>query len=683
MSARAHVILRTLLLGIAWASPCLAHAQHALEHALAPRWVAGDRVHAWPRQPLLSEARAQIGVPWVWTERGALGESATVCVIDTGIDLSHRDFLDEAGATRVRWLLDLDATPRGVHAPLEREGGAVWSNVDIDAARSVGAALPADWHGHGTVVASAAAGDDSDDATLGAEAGVAPRADLVIVRALRRDTLGVGDDDIARGAAFCAAVAAPSRTTMVIALGGHDGPHDGTSAIERVLTGFAHQGFAVVVAAGNDGQHALHASARLVASEPARFALRVPAPDRTDALLAVVVRGARSVRVQPPRGAFSRWVSRGERVEEGALLVTRDEDAHDGATRVVLQGDFRGGVLTIEARGAEGVASRAHAWLAQAELGSLFPTYFEGATAHEGDEVSVPATADGVIAVGASVSRGFVPGVDGPGLTADEDEDGRADYASRGPRVDGAPLPHVLAPGGWVSAALSADVEVENPSALFGGSASRYAAQRRGAHRVMALGTSISAGVLGGAIALARGLRPGSEADVRSMLATARSEEAWRPTSGAGLLDMRAWLLLREGTDGSDALRVGCTRTWITPNASDVHLVARAPSRSSQRLSLFAVGPLGEVAMGSLEMQQGFGSVQINTPAWATREVRIEAREGAEVRGECVLHVTLDGTPNVPRALGGCAAGAPRCESLWLYAGLVCLLIRARGRRSA
>ena len=198
MRRLAHVILRTLLLGVAWASPCPAYAQHALNHALAPRWIAGERVHAWPRQPLLSEARAQIGVPWVWTERSAMGEGATVCVIDTGIDLNHRDFLDEAGATRVRWLLDLDASPRGLHATLEREGGAVWSDAEIDAARAAGDALPVDWHGHGTVVASAAAGDDSDDATLGSEAGVAPRARLVIVRALRRDTLGVSDDDIAR-----------------------------------------------------------------------------------------------------------------------------------------------------------------------------------------------------------------------------------------------------------------------------------------------------------------------------------------------------------------------------------------------------------------------------------------------------------------------------------------------------
>lgn len=683
MSHRAHVILRMFLLSIAWASPCLAHAQHALDHALAPRWIAGERVHAWPRQPLLSEARAQIGVPWVWTERSALGEGATVCVIDTGIDLNHRDFLDEAGATRVRWLLDLDALPRGVHAPLEGEGGAVWSAAEIDAARASGDALPVDWHGHGTVVASAAAGDDSDDATLGGEAGVAPRASLVIVRALRRDTLGVSDDDIARGAAFCAAVSEPSRTTMVIALGGHDGPHDGTSAIERTLTGFAHQGFAVVVAAGNDGQRALHASARLVANEPARFALRVPAPDRSDALVAVVVHGARSVRVQLPHGAFSRWVSRGERVEEGALLVARSEDANDVSTTIVLQGDFRGGVLTIEARGADGTASTAHAWLAQAELGSLFPTYFEGETAHEGDEVSVPATADGVIAVGASVSRGFVPGVDGPGLTADEDEDGRAHYSSRGPRVDGAPLPHLLAPGGWVSAALSADVEVENPSALFGGSTSRFAAQRRGTNRVMALGTSISAGVLGGAIALARGLRPGSEEDVRTMLASAHSEEAWLPTSGAGLLDMRPWLLLREGTESSDALRVGCTRTWITPSAADVSLIARAPSLSPRVLSLFAVGPFGEAPMGVLDVQHGFGSTQLDTPSWATTEVRIEAREGDEVRGECVLQVTLDGAPGSPQALGGCAVAAGRCDALWLYAGLACLLTRARGRRSA
>ena len=238
-----------------------------------------------------------------------------------------------------------------------------------------------------------------------------------------------------------------------------------------------------------------------------------------------------------------------------------------------------------------------------------------------------------------------------------------------------------------MSAALSADVEVENPAALFGGSTSRFASQRRGNFRVMALGTSVSAGVLGGAIALARGLSPGSEEDVRMMLATARSDAAWRPTSGAGLLDMRAWLTLREGTDTSDALSVSCTRTWIAPGASDVQLIARTPSRGSRALTLVAVGPWGVEPMRYVDVQDGFGSVQLNTPSWATQVVTIEAREGDVLRGRCVLHVSLDGAPNAPRALGGCAASNraasnQRSGAFWLYASLAWLLMTARGRRS-
>ena len=692
MHSRLAHAARTLLVFLAWASSSApVSAQEArLRHALAPRIVLGEVTHAWPRQPLLSEARAQIGVPWVWSERGALGEGATVCVIDTGIDLNHRDFLDARGATRVRYLLDLDAMPRGVHPELEREGGAVWTAEEIDAARAMREPLPIDWHGHGTIIASAAAGDDSESEALGPEAGVAPRASLVVVRALRRDTLGISDDDIARGASFCAAVSEPSRTSMVIALGGHDGPHDGTSPIERMLTGIAHQGFAVVVAAGNDAQQPIHASTRLVGNEIARFTLRVPAPEIDEALVAVVVHGARSVRLRSSRGT-SPWVGRGETFDDGVLRITRSDDEDDASSTLVLRGDLPFGALTIEVRGAEvtmrGPAPMAHAWLAQADLGSLFAARFEGETARVGEEVRVPATADGVIAVGASVSRGFVPGLDGPGLTADEDEDGRALYSARGPRVDGAPLPHLLAPGGWVSAALSEDLEAENPAALFGGSTARLASQRRGTNRVMALGTSISAAVVGGAIALARGLAPGSEDDVRMLLGTARAEDAWRATSGMGLVDLEAWIRMREGTDG-DALRVGCTRDWALPSANDVQIVARSNSHAPQAFSLFALHASQTQALGSLDLREGLGVARLDLPSWATSEVRVEARAGDVVRGECVLRVTLDGAPNPPRAFGGCTATSRVSTTWWTSTWWVLLALlgwlrRGRDRRSA
>ena len=50
------------------------------------------------------------GARLAWARHGTLGEGATVCVIDTGVDVRHRDFRDADGRTRIAWLVDLEAT---------------------------------------------------------------------------------------------------------------------------------------------------------------------------------------------------------------------------------------------------------------------------------------------------------------------------------------------------------------------------------------------------------------------------------------------------------------------------------------------------------------------------------------------------------------------------------------------
>ncbi len=102
--------------------------------------------------------------------QGYGGDGTLVGIADTGIDLTHADFLDEFGHTRVTWLLDLSSPPRNVYPDLESQFGipassgvsamgAVWSAADIDAQLQSGtsSALPGDDIGHGTLVASCAA----------------------------------------------------------------------------------------------------------------------------------------------------------------------------------------------------------------------------------------------------------------------------------------------------------------------------------------------------------------------------------------------------------------------------------------------------------------------------------------------------------------------------------------------
>jgi hypothetical protein len=154
-----------------------------------------------------------------------------------------------------------------------------------------------------------------------------------------------------------------------------------------------------------------------------------------------------------------------------------------------------------------------------------------------------------------------------------------------------------------------------------------------------------------------------------------------------GLIDLEAWIRMREGTDG-DALRVGCTRDWALPSANDVQIVARSDSHTPQAFSLFAVGDRQAQALGSLDVREGLGVARLDLPSWATSEVRVEARAGDVVRGECVLRVTLDGAPNPPRAFGGCTATSRVSTTWWTSTWWVLLALlgwlrRGRDRRSA
>lgn len=691
-------------LGLGGLAGASAQASRA-ERALAPQTIGGASLVAWPRRPLLDAARAAVGVDdaWAISSSGARGRGATVCVVDSGVDLRHVDFRASDGATRVRWVLDVDGTPRGMHGTLEaRYGGAVWSREELDAVLGdrarpdVPHGWPLDWHGHGTTVASAALGDG---APLGVEepgayAGVAPEAELVVVRALRRGVGGFRDEDVARGVRFCLdpAVGAPSRTAIVLALGGHDGAHDGEGPLERVLAQAAHAGAAVVVAAGNDGERAIHARVRAVADAPATMTLRVPSPEEgVEGLVAIVVRGAPRLRVGLPSGVWSAWARAGESVQSEGLVVRAVGDAH----YVVWQG-VRAGEVVLDVRGERASAGReVDAWLVEASLGAtLFAPRFVGSAARPARTITIPATANGVVRVGASVSRDFLAGETGPGLTADADEVGRATFSSIGPRVDGAAAPTVLAPGAVLVTARSLDVEPSDPENLVGGSSGVWSSRTRGADRFALSGSSLSAGFVGGLVALGRAQDPDAALDEAAVLAASAessSEAAWDARRGAGQVDAVAYIArhraLAEAREArAEGVAFACTVTRVRPDGGAVHVVARARAGGVGRFALSVDGRV----VGTLALADGLGEAALVLPARTAGEIwSITARgEGSgEESIACELPVTLDDGLDDGSELaiggGGCAI-VPGARGSVALAGLatLALVVRAAARRS-
>lgn len=173
---------------------------------------------------------------------GLTGSGIMIGFIDSGIDLTHPEFLTEDGETRVLWLWDM--TIPG-NPPLGFRKGTVYSSAEIDQ----GMALSRDTIGHGTAAAAIAAGSS----------GIAPEAAIVAVK------MGSGSSatstDVMRGIKFILDCAAEGGMPCVINLsyGTNKGSHQGQSLFETYMDAMAQQGRTVIVcASGNEGDSGHH-----------------------------------------------------------------------------------------------------------------------------------------------------------------------------------------------------------------------------------------------------------------------------------------------------------------------------------------------------------------------------------------------------------------------------------------
>lgn len=636
------------------------------------------------------EAGAElVGLPAARVETGLRGEGATVCLVDTGVDSTLPDLRDASDGTRVRWLLDLDAPPRGVHPELEAEfGAAVYDADDLDA---LGPAAPGDWHGHGTALAAIAVGDDADvgQDEPGPRAGAAPSASLVVVRALRRGVPGFRDEDLELGARFCFAVAgvgsAPtdaSRTVVLLGSGGHDGAHDGTSALEQALEAEVASGHAVVVAAGNDGGRHVHAAADVADASRADVPFFVPAPvgapGARSVALAVFVAPGSDARVSliAPDGTRTPEVAIGQEhcVDHsgGRLCVDARAPAVDGSRRVhalVLGGgdvatELAGGRYVLEVVG----GGRFDAWLAGVDLGvALGRAEFLGELADGGSSVAIPATAAGVLAVGAATSRPPRSGHDldatclGCALPS----------SSRGPNRLGQPKPDLIAPGGYVLVPRSSQVRVGDAENFFAGLSPSRVTFVDVDGRVALTGSSFAAPWVAGALALAYSESPADVSrDADLLRATARPSDGWAytPAAGAGLLDAGTFLLARARVQGAASVglssfaRTDSDGLWVVRLLDDQGW----PGRGSVSLTT------ADGESTSVEVHAGWAA--LTPPSGQTSELSLDGRRWASVGGSSGCSVGF-GVARAPVSF--------RASGLWALLGLALLGSALRRRRSA
>jgi subtilisin family serine protease len=243
------------------------------------------------RRPVNDRARQDAGVDNLSGQRvvSQTGRGVVVAVIDSGIDFRHPDFTvpgSNGTQTRIKFLLDMtvynettvtangqrctqvDAnwnyTLPGGGCPV----GRLYTSADINAAlaespkpaQSSDTVKERDKNGHGTHVAGTAAGNGlGAPSAPGTYAGMAPQADLIVVKASRENdgTDDFADDDEINAMQFVQTEAAALGEPFVanLSFGGQDGPHDGTNPDEIAIDNIVNTGAGRVfcVAAGNEG----------------------------------------------------------------------------------------------------------------------------------------------------------------------------------------------------------------------------------------------------------------------------------------------------------------------------------------------------------------------------------------------------------------------------------------------
>ncbi len=619
----------------------------------------GQLPQRYARAPLAEVADAQVGADLARERFAVRGAGSVLCAIDTGADAGHPEL-----EGRVRWVLDSFAPPRERFPELEAvSGGAVWRGDEEG--------LPGDPHGHGTATSSIALG----------ERGLAPEASLVVVRAYDPEAGGFPDGAVVNGVRFCRALAAadpaldPSRMVVLLSLGGHDGAHDGRGAFERALEAEA-RGVPIVVAAGNDGARAVRAAGRLFAGERSYVEVYVPRSQRQDAELALTVRAERAPALEAAGGASAPLVL-GSSVELSGARVVVEPIEGDLAWRVrlgAMGGVLPSGTYRLLLTG----PTTFEIWLAGARLGgTFFSPELGGPHAGTREAITIPATASGLIAVAATLSRTSVQ--TDRALTLEGAPGEHAPFSSIGPTPGGAPKPDLAAPGGFVFAALSRDVRDGDPDNLAGGAVARLRAIDG---RVALRGTSAAAAVVAGALLLALELDPSRAPDARALLiASARGDGAWSPELGSGELDVPRLLSLvaRERDRREPGAWLAATRAFA-PSDEALWVAVRARAEPWPSMLELTVGE----RVHRVPLSLGTAQVALPPPiATVGSPVVIEgAIDGAPIDPIEVPVVIERARSEVALAGGGCAASGGRgLASGWPAPGWLALLALAALRR--
>lgn len=406
-------------------------------------------------------ANAAIKAPEARSTYNLSGRGVVVGVIDSGIDWKHGDFRKSDGSTRVKFLWDMSDAVNSGPGNL----GRVFTEAEINAAlRNQGEVGEKDTNNHGTHVAGIAAGNGlgtGNGIPPGTFAGIAPEADLVIVKANRAGSSGFRDDDQIAALQFIAERAAQLNEPFVInmSLGGHGSQHDGTDGVERAIDTLlaAGPGRQVVIAAGNEGANTVHAGGVVAQGDVATVPFTT---EKKGVMMAVYsAKDEFSVSVVKPDGTVVGPVAYGKTLETADVSIENADSPavnnNNSRTISVLVSQTITGAWQLRLKAEKAINGRIDVW--DTGDGNALPIAQQAASG--AFAVGSPATARNAIAAANFVSKVQFTNVNG-GTTTKNDEGqigAGANSSSQGPTRDGRIKPEIGAPGAYLVSTLSAD----------------------------------------------------------------------------------------------------------------------------------------------------------------------------------------------------------------------------------
>lgn len=185
------------------------------------------------------------------------GKNTLIGIIDSGINYTHKEFLNSDGKTKILYILEQSNTIN-----LKNDLDILYTRDDINKALATDNPYSIVPHmdnvGHGTAVCSVACGNT----------GVAPNADIIVVK--------LGKSGVARNTEIMRAIKFVLDTAIQqnkpvainISYGTNDGSHTGTSLFETYINDMSNiYKCNIVVASGNEGNTSKHYSGVLLQDE--------------------------------------------------------------------------------------------------------------------------------------------------------------------------------------------------------------------------------------------------------------------------------------------------------------------------------------------------------------------------------------------------------------------------------